>query len=90
MTIIFAAFALTTFIGFVIKFFMHAYLDSQNGFDVKFSPFLAIEYVLLYDKDVEPEFQNLKKLCNSILKITISFFCLTLISLILKNIIDRP
>lgn len=85
MTILYSTFAIVSFILFSIKFFIHALLDYKNGYKVKYSPFLSIEYILIYDKSVKTEFNNLKEICNKIHKAAIITFFLTLILLFLKE-----
>ncbi len=83
---IYTILALTCFVAFILKFILHAYIDSKNGYSVKLSPFLAFEYVLPYNKNIEPKFQKLKNICNILYRISITIFCLTLIALLIFNI----
>lgn len=87
MSLAYSITATIAFFLFMTKFFIHLHLDSKNGYEVKFSPFGAMEYFLIYNKEVEVRFRKLKFACNRILNSAVILFCIALVLLLFKNLI---
>jgi len=75
-----------SFILFIIKVFIHLYLNSKNGYTEKMSFFPLIEFFFFYDKKVETEYGKLKRVCNTIYLTAIACFILSLITILIMNI----
>lgn len=88
ITLIYSLLAGISFFLFCTKFAIHAFLDYKNGYKVKYSPFLAFEYILPYDKNVQGPYQTLKRRCNILYSVTIVIFGLALVILFVKNLTE--
>jgi hypothetical protein len=74
-----------SFVLFVTKFIIHAFLDSKNGYEVKYSPFLASEYILPYTKEVNNSYSALKLICNRCLYLAAITFFIGILLLLFKS-----
>lgn len=87
MKTVFSILSTLSFCFFLVKLFIHLFLDNKSGYDFKFSIFSAIQYFLLYDKEVVPELFLWKKGCNYFYKLFLtSFLACLIIGIFLKNL----
>ena len=75
----------TAFVLFVAKFLIHINLDRRNDYEVKLGVFSSVQYFLPYDKVVDTADIKRKDICNSIYKLAILFFVLSVLTLLILN-----
>ncbi len=79
MKVVFNILGVVSFCFFLLKLFIHFFLDNKSGYGFKFSFFSGIQYFLSYDKKVAPELILWKKRCNYLYKIFLLTFVTCLI-----------
>lgn len=90
MNILYGILGIAPFLLFMIKFFIHLYLDDIHGYGVKFSYSWMISYFMYYDKTVSKEYEKLKSVCNVVLRgsfyFLISSICIALLKFFLEKL----
>ena len=74
-----------SFILFIIKLFIHLYLNSKNGHIVRMSYSSLLDFFSYYNKQVTTEYERLKRRCNTIYFIAVAGFILSLIMILMMN-----
>jgi len=89
MKIVFGIIGLTTFILFGLKLLIQLSLDRRNNHTVNMSFYpMFLWLYFLYEREVAPEDERLKKLCNRIYRLALRLFVLDLIILLFLNFLD--